>query len=322
MPVLRAKIGGVWVDVGTEGPPGPPGPIGPDEVIVSNVQPTAPEVDVWYNPDAVPVELNTANPRNAIGVVAMGSVITGTPTLAANTPTTVASALSVPTFVGRRYRISFFARAIAPSGSGNIYMRMILLLGGAQYSTGHPLKFATAGWYEPINYQWLFDGDGTTKVFALQLQPEPLATIFYNADTPALGYFYCEDIGPNSAPALPVPATPEPWIPVTLINGWVPDAAGVAVPSIRKIGDIVYTRGSCYKVGTSPTGAVFVYPAGFRPPHTLRFGATAHRNGVGGVVMSRSDANLNGNWACSEWASAITDPCIYLNDTPPFSVTA
>jgi hypothetical protein len=289
-------------------------------VIVSNVQPTAPEVDVWYNPSAVPVELNTANPRNALGVVAVGTIVSGTPTLAANTPTTVTSVLSVPTFTGRRYRLTFEARGISPQGTGNIYMRMILRLGDVQYSTGHPLKMATGGWYETIQYSWLFDGDGTTKAFDVQLQPEPLACIIYNGDTPTLGYWYCEDIGPNSAPAPPVPATPEPWIAATLINGWVAETA--QIPQFRKIGDIVYTRGSCHNPAASPTSAVFVYPAGFRPPAMLRFGMTVHTNNVGGVVMTRSDANPNGNLAVSQYASAITDPVIYLNDVPPFSVTA
>lgn len=66
--VLRAKVGGQWVDVSTVGPtgpqgvPGPPGPPGEggggggtDEVVIATEDPIAtyPDAELWYDPDAV-----------------------------------------------------------------------------------------------------------------------------------------------------------------------------------------------------------------------------------------------------------------------------
>lgn len=54
-----------------------------------------------------------------------------------------------------------------------------------------------------------------------------------------------------------------PWIDPTMQNGWVAYGAGYSSPQYRKVGDIVYVRGSI-KSGTLGSAA-FTLPLGFRP---------------------------------------------------------
>lgn len=57
MPVLRARVGGVWVDVGG----------GVDEVSVGATAPTDSAVELWYDTSAVPVFDPAKMPRGYIG---------------------------------------------------------------------------------------------------------------------------------------------------------------------------------------------------------------------------------------------------------------
>lgn len=61
--------------------------------------------------------------------------------------------------------------------------------------------------------------------------------------------------------------TPTAWTAVTFTNGWSSFGSGYQPVQYRKIGDIVYCRGTL-STGTGATVA-FTLPAGFRPPLTL-----------------------------------------------------
>ncbi len=65
----------------------------------------------------------------------------------------------------------------------------------------------------------------------------------------------------------PYPVEDSGWITPTLLNGWVNAGGGQNPVGYRKIGDQVFLRGF-FGGGTLNT-AIFVLPAGFRPP--LRF---------------------------------------------------
>ena len=75
---------------------------------------------------------------------------------------------------------------------------------------------------------------------------------------------------PPEEPGIP---DPEPettaWVTPTLLNSWADyiDAFDQQVIQYRKVGDIVHIRGA----GTGVSGAVFMLPAGYRPPATLVF---------------------------------------------------
>ncbi len=65
-------------------------------------------------------------------------------------------------------------------------------------------------------------------------------------------------------------ATPTAWTGVTYVNSWVDHGAPNQGVQYRKIGDLVYMRGSA-KNGTL-NGQATTLPAGHRPPASVRFG--------------------------------------------------
>lgn len=73
-------------------------------------------------------------------------------------------------------------------------------------------------------------------------------------------------------------ALPTAWTGVAFQNSWVNSGGAVQGVQFRKIGDLVYLRGSM-KDGLV-NFAAFTLPSGFRPPATLRFG-----NADSGIVQ-------------------------------------
>lgn len=96
---------------------------------------------------------------------------------------------------------------------------------------------------------------------------------------------------------------PTAWTDITLLNGYIWENP-FQKPQYRKVGDTVQIRGSLY-VASANQSAVFVLPAGFRPPAGLRFGGTAFKTGVGGVSIYRGDIDTGGQVIVSEWSALL-----------------
>lgn len=64
------------------------------------------------------------------------------------------------------------------------------------------------------------------------------------------------------------------WANATLANGWTNYGGGAQVLQYRKIGDIVYLRGSLKSPGGGAPVTITTLPAGFRPPADLEFPCT------------------------------------------------
>lgn len=84
-----------------------------------------------------------------------------------------------------------------------------------------------------------------------------------------------------------------PWTTMSMSNNWVAyDSAGsgFAQPQYRRVGDVVYCRGSIKRSTGTPAGneVIFTFPAGFRPPEDLVFGVNE-----GGSVSTRSRLDMH-----------------------------
>ena len=73
----------------------------------------------------------------------------------------------------------------------------------------------------------------------------------------------------NRMSPLVVASTAWVTLPFNTANGWRA-AGGYQAPQYRKVGDIVYLRGTAERSPNTPLdGAIATLPAGFRPPATI-----------------------------------------------------
>lgn len=225
---------------------------------------------------------------NALGVVAVGSLIYGDPTvLLANTPTIVSNPLSFKSIPGRRYRANLYIRTMNAASATTFNLR--LKKDGAVFPGAYGPACTTFATFTSLNYSWFFDGDDITSVFAIEIQP---STININIHTNTQCYFNIEDVGPNQAPALPLPATPPAWTPLTLTGGWG-TVFQEQVPQYRKIGDVVYLRGTMRALAAGYGQTAFTLPVGSRPPAMLR-PFSLSMTGGGAATAGRADLGTDG----------------------------
>ena len=266
-------------------------------------------------PDGQP-QIATAG--NALGIVAMGSLNTAVTSLPQSTVTQITNNLSVTMLTGRRYRVFFGLRAMTIAAGTTATTINIQLRNGTTFIPDNAgpwtSMMGSVGAYMSFTYEWLFDGDGTTKNLNVTLNPSSTAVSAY----PSIqGYFYVEDVGPNQSPALPIPDTPPGWTPITAFtNGWQ-NFDTTRTAQYRKIGDEVTMRG-VLKGGTVGYGTpMFNLPSGFRPP--------TGRDEDWVVRAAGAPANLtvfaNGNVSVTDNASGASATYVYLNGVR-WSVTA
>lgn len=216
----------------------------------------------------------TAGPRvvaegNALGIIAKGALVTGVPlSIAANTPTSVSTPVNVTLAVGRRYRVVGLWRATQAPAACTI--RSMLYDGGVDKSSTYGDRyFWLANSYEMHIAEWLIDGDGAAHSFVWTATSGAAFSPYLD-----YGHFYVEDVGPNTYPALPIPATPPAWTALTYNSGWsFPVSGGYtnrSQSSYRKIGDIVYLRVTGQNAGGQGT-PICTLPVGFRPPGVVDF---------------------------------------------------
>lgn len=84
---------------------------------------------------------------------------------------------------------------------------------------------------------------------------------------------------------------PTAWTNVTYQNGWV-SAAGYQAVSYRKVGDIVYMRGTA--TGSSHSVAMCTLPSGFRPSGLIELGIVWYSNVSGSWVTIGVRINTDG----------------------------
>lgn len=243
---------------------------------------------------------NTARWNTSWGIIAVGSMKGQAPTLLnPNTYTPICNDLTVTLVSGRRYRVAFAVRAIQTQTNSPSQMNYRLRDNGAVYQ--ERLTFY-GGVYLHAGDDWIVNGDDASHTFNIDFMCGIAAGVYTDNNY----HFYVEDVGPMSMATIARPVTSvQPWTPLTLQSGWT--AISGEVPSYRKIGDIVYLRGSATINGLYAMGyPLTTLPVGFRPGlDYLRLNLTTLKAGIGGAYLIRAHlAQSNGSLHLSEYSNA------------------
>ena len=250
--VLKAKVDGQWVIVTAAGAGGGGG-AGVDEVAVSNTDPGVLGThELWFDPDATTPTNVLGRWNSAWGIIAMGTFI---PPLAPHVSTvtdTLTYPLAATLITGRRYRIGLQCRAVTPTGgttTASFYLRDNGVdIRGWQYG-GDPYVYV--GWeLLTAAFEWLYNGDNTSHSFEVRVAPGSGVNVYTD-----YGLFYIEDTGPLSygqPPAVDPTPTAVQWTPIVPLNNWTLPGATEILPGYRKIGDVVYLKGSIQGGSTTP----------------------------------------------------------------------
>jgi len=294
MPALRARIGGTWVDVGGGG--------GTDEVWIGTDAPIDTATELWYDTDAVNLaDPNTARWNSAWGVIAKARSASGSTSLAAGAAMTVLTTQAAVTLLaGRRYRITYNARAIMATGGLSASLQFVLYSSGA--SPGWFDQWRTAAMSNNAGYDGaivyaVVDGDGVARLLDVRSSGNAYVpvTIYDDAYTGLI----VEDVGPVSQASNPPAAPVSVWTPVTFQNGWRDLGGGWAGGAYRLVGDVVQLRGLVSNpavLSASVFYVMFTLPAGFRPPSATNviFGANCAGPSGGGEGQVRIQIESTG----------------------------
>ena len=270
MPTLKARIGGVWVDVGGGG--------GTDEVWIDPAAPAGTTQELWYDTDEPNLfDPDTARWNSAWGIVTQ-TTSTGNVTLTAASQA-ITSPLTFTAISGRRYRIAFKSRA---QGGTNTSLQYQFALAATPVTALWGDDYASS----PVNYggayfEHIFDGDGVTRSVVVSSRLVTGAPIIF----PTL--FYVEDVGPVSMSSNPPAQPTSVWTNMALLNGWT-NIGGSSTPGqYRLLGDVVQIRGElAYASGFGNPFAVL--PAGMRPS-TISFFPIVNRTSATAALMLSID---------------------------------
>lgn len=271
------------------------------------------------NPPAGQPTIATAG--NALGVVAVGAGLPNAPTVITGPSVwgAVTQTMNAYLATGRRYRVLFSARAISV-GTPNAADCSVRLVTNPSTYAGER-HFYAAGAFETVTLEWLLDGDNANHAVVVQMMSVATTLNVYAEPTPGSGaapgsYFYVEDVGPNQAPALPIPDTPPGWTPMTLGANWVNLGGGYPTAQYRKIGDVVSVRGLISALAGASISSIAVLPVGFRPP-TIHPNATIMND-----KFARVDVKTDGTFALMAYDSTFNPGSTWVNlDGIWFSVT-
>ena len=263
MPTLKARIGGVWVDVGGGG--------GTDEVWISDTAPAGTTQELWYDTDEPNLFApDTARWNSAWGVVATtnfsspGFNVTNTWTTAGVPP------ITATTVVGRRYRLIIDMRAWGPASANVDCVLNVSIWNGS--TAGSPISSGLMDAYAYSFYQWdgfhyssmFFNGDGAVHTFTAAFMCAQAVVAVYPVQ------LYLEDVGPVSMASNPPAQPASVWTNMALLNGWTNVGGGNTPGQYRLLGDVVQIRGElAYAPGFANPFAVL--PVGMRPSTVSNF---------------------------------------------------
>jgi hypothetical protein len=283
VPVLKARIGGTWVDVGGGGA---------DEVWVGPNTPTDANNELWIDTDEADLtDPNVARWNSAWGIVGVGTLPFNDGTIG-TAGGVLTNQLVVTTVAGRRYRVSFLMRAIG-NGVNSANTVTLLIDGTAVYERWFQIIGNTN--YDNVNTEWIVTPSAGSHTFRADWGGTAGAAIFSNG-----GHFYVEDIGPVSLASDPPAQPASVWTAPTFLNGWSNYSTAVYQQAgYRKIGDQVFLRG-LVKGGT--LGVIFTLPVGFRPVLIEHF-AVSSNDLYGSLNITDTGVVQTGAVASTIWVS-------------------
>ena len=265
---LKALVGGSWKLVED-----PIDSTVQDEVYVGATEPVASNYELWIDTvtAAPPMDAAYVSPGNALGIVKFGDVKNVGNTVSipvASVDTVITETLNITLHSGRYYKVVFSYRTY-DSATNSTYYQISLYDNGVKYpGSSSVYGYFTSTVANGNKAEWIISGDGAVHNFVIQAQATA-AGQFYANDAPE-SRFYVEDMGPSNSPALPIPATPPAWTPITLTNGFTHRSTGYQ-PAVRQVGDVVECRGlmDCPVIGG--TTIFTTLPAAFWPVKTVAF---------------------------------------------------
>jgi hypothetical protein len=222
-------------------------------LLIEDMGPLSPAA---VNPPTGQPQIATAG--NALGIVAVGSLKASPVTGVVSTPTDVTNPISFTTVTGRRYRLRFNARAVVGSAANSCVLNLYI----DSTFVGDVYTMIPASSYNHVPLEWVFNGDGGTHTYNVAISSGVTTTMYTDGGS---CYFYIEDIGPNTTPALPLPAVSDVvWLPLSPATGWAAPGGATEWPvSVSKVGDQVRMRGSVQRTTGAIGNTIFQLPAGF-----------------------------------------------------------
>jgi hypothetical protein len=137
-------------------------------------------------------------PAGALGVVAVGTMVVGSPISGGPAGTqNLTNPIVITLTTGRRYRIAFAARAWGLSSPGNAQIRLSL-----NPSTPYGERYVySSGPWEGLAQEWYINGDGASHSLVIVFNNHGGSTcnIFTDEVSPTTGanFFIVEDVGPS-----------------------------------------------------------------------------------------------------------------------------
>jgi hypothetical protein len=286
VPVLKARIGGTWVDVGGGGA---------DEVWVGPDTPTDANNELWIDTD----EADLTDPNVARWNSAWGIVGAAYATASQNNITTLVDLTDLRvTFTpvaGRRYRADF-GGVIYATGSGIMDVHITDAAGGIIGSANGGLAGGFVPWPTLITQPF-------TGIAGAPYTVKARASMSSNAlNTAPSGtnpmHLIVEDVGPVSLASNPPAQPASVWTALPLLNGWANRGGGQRTARYRLVGDIVYVEG---RIQTAAAQAAYTQfatlPVGFRPPEDIMFPEMYYNSGpqVSAEIFVRPTGVMNIN---------------------------
>lgn len=283
MPTLKAKIDGVWTEIGFGGGGSGGGTdevwVGPDDPVTAN-----PAVELWVDTDEPDMlgDPNVARWNSAWGVV-VPPIYTDFGVAAG--PSIIAT-IPVTTIAGRRYvlRMTNIGTYIANAAAGDTFS-ILPTIDGAVIVTNPPVSVDYTGNYIPPSTIEL-DFVAATGAHTITI------SVVRNSGVGQMQARYgiaVEDRGPVTMSSPPPPAPADAWTPLTFENGWFNLDANLYTPgSHRMVGDRVELRGLVK--GLTVPSVIATLPVDRRPVKIHHFGVAS--NDTFGVCRVQSDGGI------------------------------
>jgi hypothetical protein len=272
VPVLKARVGGAWVDVGGAGV---------SEVAIGPADPGDSTTELWYDTDEPNLyDPDTSRWNCAWGQVASASVVNAQNGIGAATDLTGLS-VTFTAVAGRNY-VATTQCCLYINGAGTT--DLILSDGSNNSINGQNAAMFAAGFVpfpEVVSHAF----SPPAGPYTVKTKLSAASTTVNTAPSPARpGYIKVEDVGPVSLSSNPPAQPASVWTNLTLLNNWVNfDPTLYPAASYRMVGDMVQLRG-LIKSGTIGQNITNL-PVGFRAQRIVHL-PVASENAFGMVRIS------------------------------------